>query len=94
MQQKLESLNEEIPEEENEGNDDNMSFDGEDLNLENDMDHDKIAALIADEDADENNPGDDELNANTEFLNNDDLSVSMSLFNKPVGFDEFKRRKR
>ena len=90
LQQKLESLNEEILEEENEGNDDNMSLDGEDLNLENDMDHDKIAALIADEDADENNPGDDELNANTEFLNNDDLSVSMSLFNKPVGFDEFK----
>ena len=90
LQNKLESLNEEIPEEEAEGEDDNMSLEGEDLNLENEMDHDKIAALIADEDADDNNNGEDDLNANTEFLTNDDLSISMSLFNKPVGFDEFK----
>ena len=28
-------------------------------------------------------------NANTDYLTNDELSISMSLFNKPLGFDDF-----
>ena len=86
IQNKLESLNEEIPEEE--GENDNLSFDGDNIDLDNSLEHDKIADLIADEDAD--NP-EDELNANTDFLTNDNLSISLSLYNKPVGFDEFKQ---
>ena len=86
IQNKLESLNEEIPEEE--GENDNLSLDGDNIDLDNSLEHDKIADLIADEDAD--NP-EDELNANTDFLTNDNLSISLSLYNKPVGFDEFKQ---
>ena len=86
IQNKLESLNEEIPEEEDAEND-NLSLDGDNIDLNNSAEHDKIADLIADEDAD--NP-DDDLNANTDFLTNDNLSISLSLYNKPIGFDEFK----
>ena len=90
LQVKLESLNNPI-EEENE-NEKDMSLDGEALNLENSLDHEKIANLIANEDADEEgNDEDGDIlmnNANTDYLNNDDLSISMSLFNKPLGFDD------
>ena len=86
LQVKLESLNEEIPEEEDEEND--ISLDGEQTNLDNNLDENKFNNLIADEDAEDQNFGDD-INANTDFLN-DDLSISMSLYNKPIGFDEFK----
>ena len=85
LQVKLESLNEEIQEEEDEEND--ISLDGEQPNLDNNIDENKLSNLIADEDADEQIGGD--LNGNTDFLN-DDLSISMSLYNKPIGFDEFK----
>lgn len=91
LQVKLESLNNPVIEEENE-NEKDMSLDGEALNLENSLDHEKIANLIADEDADEEGNYEDGdfimKNANTDYLTNDDLSISMSLFNKPVGFDE------
>ena len=83
LQAKLESLNEEIPEEEDEEND--ISLDGEQPNLDNNLDENKLNNLFADEDADDQ----DDLNANTDFLN-DDLSISMSLYHKPIGFDEFK----
>ena len=86
LQVKLESLNEEIQEEEDEEND--ISLDGEQPNLDNPLDENKLSNLIADEDADEQNFGND-LSGNTDFLN-DDLSISMSLYNKPIGFDEFK----
>ena len=90
LQVKLESLNNPI-EEENE-NEKDMSLDGEALNLENSLDHEKIANLIANEDADEEgNEEDGDIlmnNANTDYLTNDDLSISMSLFNKPLGFDD------
>ena len=82
LQVKLESLNEEIQEEEDEEND--ISLDGEQPNLDNPLDENKLSNLIADEYSDEDN-----LNGNTDFLN-DDLSISMSLYNKPIGFDEFK----
>ena len=91
LQLKLESLNNQIIEEENE-NDKELSLDGDGINLENSLDHEKIANLIADEDAEDDMfdaNGDLILkHANTEYLNNDDLSVSMSLFNKPLGFDD------
>ena len=86
LQVKLESLNEEIQEEEDEEND--ISLDGEQPNLDNPLDDNKLSNLIADEDADDQNFGND-LIGNTDFLN-DDLSISMSLYNKPIGFDEFK----
>jgi hypothetical protein len=78
LQAKLESLNEEIPEEEDEEND--ISLDGEQPNLDNNLDENKLNNLFADEDADDQ----DDLNANTDFLN-DDLSISMSLYHKPIG---------
>ena len=86
LQVKLESLNEEIQEEEDEEND--ISLDGEQPNLDNLLDEKKLSNLIADEDADDQNFGND-LSGNTDFLN-DDLSISMSLYNKPIVFDEFK----
>ena len=90
LQVKLESLNNPI-EEENE-NEKDMSLDGEALNLENSLDHEKIAKLIANEDADEEgNDEDGDIlmnNANLDYLTNDDLSISMSLYNKPLGFDD------
>ena len=86
LQVKLENLNEEIQEEEDEEND--ISLDGEQPNLDNPLDANKLSNLIADEDADDQNFGND-LSGNTDFLN-DDLSISMSLYNKPIGFDEFK----
>jgi hypothetical protein len=92
LQLKLESISNPIIEEENE-NEKEMSLDGEATNLDNSLDHEKIANLIADEDAEEDAldvDGDLLLkNANTEYLTNDDLSISMSLFNKPLGFDDF-----
>ena len=92
LQLKLESISNPIIEEENE-NEKEMSLDGEAINLDNSLDHEKIANLIADEDAEEDAldvDGDLLLkNANTEYLTNDDLSISMSLFNKPLGFDDF-----
>ena len=87
LQNKLESLNEEIPEEENEEND--LDLDGDQLDLGNDNNLHKIENLIADEDADDQN-FEDNLNANTDYLDNDNMSISMSLFQKPVGFDDFK----
>ena len=57
LQVKLESLNEEIQEEEDEEND--ISLDGEQPNLDNPLDENKLSNLIADEDADEQNFGDD-----------------------------------
>ena len=92
LQVKLEALSNPIIEEENEG-DKEMSLDGEAINLDNSLDHEKIANLIADEDAEDDIfDGEGDLlmkNANTDYLNNDDLSISMSLFNKPLGFDDF-----
>jgi hypothetical protein len=85
IQNKLESLNEEIQEEEDEG-DNNLSLEGDQLDLNNSLEHDKISDLIADEDADD----DLNANANTEFLTNDNLSISQSFYHKPIGFDEFK----
>ena len=79
MQLKLESLNNETIEEEDDKDfyvDENNA-----LNLENTMDHEKIANLIADEDDDTLEPNTD---FQTDYLNNDDLSISMSLFNKPL----------
>ncbi len=87
LQNKLESLNEEIPEEEDEEND--LDLDGDQLDLGNDNNLHKIENLIADEDADDQN-FEDNLNANTDYLDNDNMSISMSLFQKPVGFDDFK----
>ena len=89
LQTKLESLNEEIPEEEDDDND--LLFDGElwDSNNNNNLEQNKIENLIADEDADDNN-FEDNLNTNTNYLDNDDISISMSLYQKPVGFDDFK----
>ena len=91
LQMKLESLNEEIPEEEAEDND--LLFDGELMdsgtNNNNNLEHNKIENLIADEDADDQN-FEANLNANTNYLDNDDISISMSLYQKPVGFDDFK----
>ena len=78
MQLKLESLNNEIIEEED-GND--FFVDENGLNLENSMDHEKIANLIADEDDEIIDPVTDLQN---DYLNNDNLSISMSLFNKPL----------
>ena len=78
MQLKLESLNNEIIEEED-GND--FFVDENGLNLENSMDHEKIANLIADEDDEIIDPVSDLQN---DYLNNDNLSISMSLFNKPL----------
>ena len=92
LQVKLEALSNPIIEEENEG-DKEMSLDGEAINLDNSLDHEKIANLIADEDAEDDifDAEGDLLakNANTDYLNNDDLSISMSLFNRPLGFDDF-----
>ena len=91
LQMKLESLNEEIPEEEDEDND--LVFDGGDLmdagNNNNNLEQNKIENLIADEDADDQN-FEENLNANTDYLDNDSISISMSLYQKPVGFDDFK----
>ena len=91
LQMKLESLNEEIPEEEAEDND--LLFDGElmdtGMNNNNNLEHNKIENLIADEDADDQN-FEANLNANTNYLDNDDISISMSLYQKPVGFNDFK----
>ena len=91
LQMKLESLNEEIPEEEAEDND--LLFDGELMdsgtNNNNNLEQNKIENLIADEDADDQN-FEANLNANTNYLDNDDISISMSLYQKPVGFDDFK----
>ena len=92
LKDKIDSITNPIVEEENEGEKE-MSFDGVEINLENSLDHDKIANLIADEDAEEeafDTEGDIlAKNTNTDYLNNDDLSISMSLFNKPLGFDDF-----
>ena len=92
LQLKLESLSNPIIEEEN-IDEKEMSLDGEAINLDNSLDHEKIANLIADEDAeDEAFDGDGDIlmkNTNIEYLTNDDLSISMSLFNKPLGFDDF-----
>lgn len=92
LQLKLESLNNSIIEEEN-ADEKEMSLDGEAINLDNSLDNEKIANLIADEDAeDEAFDGDGDLlmkNQNLDYLTNDDLSISMSLFNKPLGFDDF-----
>ena len=91
LQLKLESISNPIIEEE-EGEKE-ISLDGEGINLDNSLDHEKIANLIADEDAEEDAlDADGDLlmkNANTEYLTNDDLSISMSLFNRPLGFDDF-----
>ena len=90
LQMKLESLNEEIPEEEDEDND--LVFDGGDLmdaGNNNNLEQNKIENLIADEDADDQN-FEENLNANTDYLDNDSISISMSLYQKPVGFDDFK----
>ena len=78
MQQKLETLNNEPIEEED---DKDFYVDENGLNLENTMDHEKIANLIADEDDEIIDPVSD---LQTDYLNNDDLSISMSLFNKPL----------
>ena len=89
LQMKLESLNEEIPEEEDEDND--LVLDGDLMdagNNNNNLEQNKIENLIADEDADDN--FEESLNANTDYLDNDNLSISMSLYQKPVGFDDFK----
>lgn len=92
LQVKLESLSNPITEEENEGEKD-MSLEGEAINLDNSLDQEKIANLIADEDAEDDAfDADGDIlmkKANTEFLNNDDLSISMTLFSKPLGFDDF-----
>ena len=92
LQLKLESITNPIIEEENEGEKE-ISLDGEAINLDNSLDHEKIANLIADEDAEEDAfDADGDLlmkNANTDYLTNDELSISMSLFNKPLGFDDF-----
>ena len=83
LQMKLESLNEEIPEEEAEDND--LLFDGELMdtgtNNNNNLEHNKIENLIADEDSDDQN-FEANLNANTNYLDNDDISISMSLYQK------------
>ena len=92
LQLKLESITNPIIEEENEGEKE-ISLDGEAINLDNSLDHEKIANLIANEDAEEDAfDADGDLlmkNANTDYLTNDELSISMSLFNKPLGFDDF-----
>ena len=92
LQLKLESITNPIIEEENEGEKE-ISLDGEAINLDNSLDHEKIANLIANEDAEEDAfdaEGDILMkNANTDYLTNDELSISMSLFNKPLGFDDF-----
>ena len=92
LQLKLESITNPIIEEENEGEKE-ISLDGEAINLDNSLDHEKIANLIADEDAEEDAfDGDGDIlmkNANTDYLTNDELSISMSLFNRPLGFDDF-----
>ena len=85
IQNKLESLNEEIPEEEDEG-DNNLSLEGNETDLNNILGDGKITDLIDDEDAED----DLNANANTEYLTNDNLSISISLFQKPIGFEEFK----
>ena len=90
LQMKLESLNEEIPEEEDEDND--LVLDGDLMdagNNNNNLEQNKIENLIADEDADDQN-FEENLNANTDYLDNDSISISMSLYQKPVGFDDFK----
>ena len=92
LQLKLESITNPIIEEENEGEKE-ISLDAEAINLDNSLDHEKIANLIANEDAEEDAfdaEGDILMkNANTDYLTNDELSISMSLFNKPLGFDDF-----
>ena len=92
LQLKLESITNPIIEEENEGEKE-ISLDGEAINLDNSLDHEKIANLIANEDAEEDAfDADGDIlmkNANTDYLTNDELSISMSLFNKPLGFDDF-----
>ena len=91
---KLESLNDpknEEKEKEKE-NEKDMSLDGEAINLENSFDLEKVVNLMEDEDADDDmyyDDGDPDMkNPNTKYLSNDDLSISMSLFNKP--FDDFR----
>jgi len=90
LQMKLEALNNPIIEEDEKEGD--MSLEDDQLNLENSLDQEKIANLIADEDTSNerfNAEGDPFMNGpNLDFLNND-LSISMSLYNKPVGFDDF-----
>ena len=94
LQIKLESLSNPIIEVD-ENDKENNSLDGEEVNLENSYDHEKIANLIADEDAEDdlfnaNGDGDADMkNLNTNFLTNEDLSISMAIYNKPVGFDDF-----
>ena len=84
VKNKLESVNEEIAEEEDEG-DDNLNFEGEQFDLNNSLEKNKFSDLVANEDADD----DLNANANTEFLANDNMSISQSFYQKPIGFDEF-----
>ena len=85
LKDKLDRINEEIQEEEDEEND--LNLDDDQINLDgNQLEGEKFDKLFADEDADEDN----DLNNNNEFLNNDNLSISQSFYQKPIGFDEFK----
>ena len=86
LQMEIQKLNE-VPEEE--GEEDDLNLDGENLNSDNTLENNKFEDLIANEDDDDHNQ-EDELNANTDFLTNDNLSVSMSLFSKPIGFESSK----
>ena len=93
LRDKIDSITNPIIENENEGEKE-ISLDGMGLNLDgNSLEHENIANLIADEDAEDDPFNDDgdllARNTNTDYLNNDDLSISMSLFNKPLGFDDF-----
>jgi hypothetical protein len=91
LQVKLETLNNPIIEEDE--NDKDNNSDGEAVNLDNSFNRDKIANLNADEDAEDDGfnleGGLGMNNLNTDFLGNNDLSISMALYKKPVGFDEF-----
>jgi len=61
------------------------------INLENSFDLEKVVNLMEDEDNDDDmyyDDGDPDMkNPNTKYLSNDDLSISMSLFNKPFDSD-------
>ena len=87
---KLESLNDPKNEEKEKekDNEKDMSLDGEAINLENSFDLEKVVNLMEDEDADDNmyytDEGSDMKNPSIKYLSNDDLSISMSLFNKPL----------
>lgn len=78
IQSKLDSLSTPVIEEEEENN-----FLDKENSFANSFDDDNLAHLIADEDAENDKIFDCSENCNTDFLN-DDASVSMSLFEKPL----------